>query len=138
MSLSSPRHEMQMIDSPEISRPPETPHAPSPSVPPATDKSQGAESELLAEELFELAAPKLAAARVPIATYRVQFNRSYTFEDARAMVGYFADLGISDLYASPFFRARPDSTHGYDLVDHNALHGPIGSREQFNRMTDAL
>jgi (1->4)-alpha-D-glucan 1-alpha-D-glucosylmutase len=92
----------------------------------------------LAEELFELAAPKLAQARVPVATYRVQFNKSFTFEDATARAQYLCDLGVSDLYASPFFRARPDSTHGYDLVDHNALHSFIGSREQFDRMTDAL
>ena len=133
-----------MIDSPEKSKAPEPTAAtttPLPlTQPPMTPTSapQDANSELLAEEIFEIAAPKLAQARVPIATYRVQFNRSFTFEDATARAQYLCDLGVSDLYASPFFRARPDSTHGYDLVDHNALHSFIGSREQFDRMTDAL
>ncbi|MCK6588497.1 MAG: malto-oligosyltrehalose synthase [Polyangiaceae bacterium] len=127
--------------SPEKSRAPEPPNgaaAPATPAPVPVSAPQGAESELLAEEIFDRAATKLAEARVPIATYRVQFNRAFTFEDATARVQYLSDLGVSDLYASPFFRARPDSTHGYDLVDHNALHSFIGLREQFNRMTDAL
>jgi len=131
-----------MLDSPEKSSAPEPANAPVSPTPTPTpipiDRPQGPEGELLAEEIFELAAPKLATARVPVATYRVQFNGSFTFEDATALAQYLADLGVSDLYASPFFRARPDSTHGYDLVDHNALHGPIGTREEFNRLTDAL
>lgn len=131
-------------ESPEKSRasePTNGPTTPVPSAPPAqvpAPAPQAAESELLAEEIFELAAPKLAGVRVPVATYRVQFNRSFTFDDATSRAQYLSDLGVSDLYASPFFKARPDSTHGYDLVDHNALHNFIGLREQFNRMTDAL
>ena len=44
--------------------------------------------------------------RIPTATYRVQFNAGFTFNDARRIVPYLAELGISDLYASPFLQAR--------------------------------
>jgi len=39
---------------------------------------------------------------MPRATYRLQFNRDFTFAQASALVDYLADLGISHLYASPF------------------------------------
>ena len=58
---------------------------------------------------------------VPSSTYRVQFNREFTFLDAREQAAYLARLGIGDLYASPFFKARPESMHGYDIVNHNEL-----------------
>jgi (1->4)-alpha-D-glucan 1-alpha-D-glucosylmutase len=77
-------------------------------------------------------------ARVPIATYRLQFNQAFTFADARGVVPYLATLGISDIYASPFLAARPGSLHGYDLVDHGALNPEIGSPEDFDRFTAAL
>ncbi len=58
---------------------------------------------------------------LPRATYRLQFNSAFTFDDARALIPYLADLGISHLYASPYLKAREGSTHGYDIVDHNSL-----------------
>ena len=58
-----------------------------------------------------------AAARVPLATYRVQFNRGFTFHDAARLVPYLGELGISDLYASPYLKASAESTHGYDVAD---------------------
>jgi (1->4)-alpha-D-glucan 1-alpha-D-glucosylmutase len=76
--------------------------------------------------------------RIPRATYRVQLNRDFTFRDAEAIVPYLAELGVSHLYCSPFLRARPGSTHGYDIIDHNALNPEIGSREDFDRLVDAL
>ena len=41
------------------------------------------------------------------ATLRLQFHRDFTLDDATALVDYFADLGISHLYASPLLTARP-------------------------------
>ena len=58
--------------------------------------------------------------RIPLATYRLQFNRHFTLRDATALVPYLDALGISDIYASPFLAARPGSLHGYDVVDHAA------------------
>lgn len=78
------------------------------------------------------------AAIVPRATYRLQLNREFTFAAATEVVPYLAALGMSHVYCSPYFRARPGSTHGYDVVDHNALNPEIGSPEDFERFCDAL
>lgn len=76
--------------------------------------------------------------RIPSATYRLQFNRHFTFNQAKTIVPYLHDLGISDCYSSPFFEAAPDSTHGYDISNHNNLNPSIGSREDFNAFVDEL
>jgi len=72
--------------------------------------------------------------RIPIATYRIQFNPSFTFGDAMEIVPYLADLGISDIYASPIFKARKGSTHGYDVVDPNQLNPDLGGEEGFEAL----
>jgi (1->4)-alpha-D-glucan 1-alpha-D-glucosylmutase len=69
--------------------------------------------------------------RVPRATYRLQLNASFTFNDAKAIVPYLAQLGISDVYVSPILRARKGSAHGYDIVDAAALNPELGSEEDF-------
>src|SRR5436305_2650810 len=70
--------------------------------------------------------------RIPSSTYRLQFNRWFTFAQAREIVPYLYALGVSDAYASPYFQARPDSLHGYDITDHNKLNTAIGSREEYD------
>src|SRR6185437_2170826 len=74
----------------------------------------------------------------PRATYRLQFNRDFTLRDATALVPYLAALGISHLYASPITEARPGSTHGYDIVDHNRLNPEIGGEDDFRALVAAL
>src|SRR5918911_1391042 len=74
----------------------------------------------------------------PRATYRLQFHKEFTFRDALAIVNYLAELGISHLYASPIMEARPGSTHGYDIVDHNRLNPEIGSRKEFEALVGTL
>ncbi|HZN11012.1 MAG TPA: alpha-amylase family glycosyl hydrolase, partial [Blastocatellia bacterium] len=69
--------------------------------------------------------------RIPVATYRMQFNRQFTFAQAGALVGYLADLGVSDCYASPLLAARPGSTHGYDVTDHGKLNPELGGGAEF-------
>jgi len=76
--------------------------------------------------------------RIPVATYRLQFNRSFTFRDATGVVPYLAALGISHCYSSPYLRARPGSSHGYDIVDHNALNPEIGSAEDYEQFVAEL
>jgi (1->4)-alpha-D-glucan 1-alpha-D-glucosylmutase len=44
--------------------------------------------------------------RIPVATYRLQFNSQFPFTAARAIIDYLTELGISDIYASPIFKAR--------------------------------
>ncbi len=75
---------------------------------------------------------------VPLATYRVQLNHTFTFAAATALVPYLAALGVSHVYCSPYLRARPGSLHGYDIIDHSALNPEIGSREDFERFVAAL
>jgi (1->4)-alpha-D-glucan 1-alpha-D-glucosylmutase len=79
-----------------------------------------------------------AAGRVPLSTYRLQFNHRFTFRDAADVVPYLAELGVSDLYASPYLQARPGSLHGYDITDHNRLNPEIGTPEEHTRMTGLL
>jgi (1->4)-alpha-D-glucan 1-alpha-D-glucosylmutase len=70
--------------------------------------------------------------RIPSSTYRLQFNRQFTFTHAREIVPYLDALGISDCYASPYFQARAESLHGYDITDHNKLNAAIGSRAEYD------
>ncbi|WP_445502911.1 malto-oligosyltrehalose synthase [Microvirga sp. G4-2] len=74
----------------------------------------------------------------PRATYRLQFHRDFTFDDAVRIVPYLAKLGISHVYASPIHAASPGSTHGYDIVDHSAINPELGGEEGFLRLSDAL
>ncbi len=75
--------------------------------------------------------PITIQARIPSATYRLQFNREFTFKQAAAVVDYLHDLGITDCYASPLLVARPGSLHGYDVTDHSKLNPEIGTEEEF-------
>jgi (1->4)-alpha-D-glucan 1-alpha-D-glucosylmutase len=70
--------------------------------------------------------------RIPTCTYRLQFNRWFTFSQAREIVPYLNALGVSDVYASPYFQASPDSLHGYDITNHNKLNTAIGSRKDYD------
>jgi (1->4)-alpha-D-glucan 1-alpha-D-glucosylmutase len=70
--------------------------------------------------------------RIPTCTYRLQFNHRFTFAAAREIVAYLNELGVSDVYASPYFQAHPESLHGYDITDHNKLNKAIGSREDYD------
>ncbi|MBN9389656.1 MAG: malto-oligosyltrehalose synthase [Chloroflexi bacterium] len=93
----------------------------------------------LVERIFTEVYQKLKAkAHVPTATYRLQFNKDFTFNQAREIVGYLARLGISDLYASPYFKARPGSMHGYDIVNHNELNPEMGTLEDYEAMVAEL
>jgi (1->4)-alpha-D-glucan 1-alpha-D-glucosylmutase len=76
--------------------------------------------------------------RVPVATYRLQFNKGFTFRDATALVPYLDALGITDVYASPFLAARPGSIHGYDIIDHTRLNPEVGTDEDFDALAAAL
>ena len=72
------------------------------------------------------------------ATYRLQFHSAFTFRDAAALVPYLARLGISHVYASPLMQARPGSTHGYDIVNHDRLNPEIGTDTEFEALVAAL
>lgn len=76
--------------------------------------------------------------RIPGATYRLQFNRDFTFAQAREIADYLHDLGITDCYGSPLFKACPQSTHGYDVCDFNQLNPTLGTTEDFEQFVACL
>ena len=76
--------------------------------------------------------------RIPVATYRIQFNPSFGFQAAKKIIPYLAELGISNIYASPIFKARKGSTHGYDVVDPNQLNPELGGVEDFEEVITEL
>jgi (1->4)-alpha-D-glucan 1-alpha-D-glucosylmutase len=84
----------------------------------------------------------MSAGRLPIetprATYRVQMHAGFTFDDAAAIAGYLAELGVSHLYLSPILQAAPGSTHGYDVVDPTTVNVELGGADGHLRLGDAL
>ncbi|HVT53097.1 MAG TPA: malto-oligosyltrehalose synthase [Dongiaceae bacterium] len=75
---------------------------------------------------------------VPRATMRLQLNKDFTFDQARAVVPYLAKLGISHVYASPILAARPGSMHSYDTVDPTRINPELGGREGLRRFSEEL
>ena len=92
----------------------------------------------LADTMAERSVAKGAPIAAPVATYRLQFHKDFGFKDASKLVPYLAGLGISHLYASPFLKARPGSTHGYDVIDHNSVNPEIGTEEELNELIGLL
>jgi (1->4)-alpha-D-glucan 1-alpha-D-glucosylmutase len=68
---------------------------------------------------------------IPRSTYRIQFNKDFTFAQAKEIVEYLYLLGISDLYASPIFKAMKGSMHGYDVLNPMALNPELGTDDEF-------
>ncbi|MDZ4288896.1 MAG: alpha-amylase family glycosyl hydrolase, partial [Prosthecobacter sp.] len=78
------------------------------------------------------------APSIPRATYRWQFHAGFTFRQAIPLVKYLDQLGISHVYASPFFRANPGTTHGYDVSNPNEFNAEIGTRADFEELVAEL
>jgi (1->4)-alpha-D-glucan 1-alpha-D-glucosylmutase len=74
----------------------------------------------------------------PRATYRLQFHKDFTFDDAAAIVPDLAELGVSHVYASPILASRPGSTHGYDGTDPRVIDPELGGDDAFLRLTRTL
>ena len=68
------------------------------------------------------------------ATYRLMFNENFGFAEARSLVPYLAELGISHLYLPPSFQARRGSTHGYDVIDPTSISVEFGGEEEFRAL----
>lgn len=95
-------------------------------------------SPLVGGDLLSVLHEVVGDCRIPRATYRLQFSRAFTFRDAEAIVPYLDELGISDVYASPILKARPNSTHGYDICDHSRLNPDLGGEADFETFVSAL
>jgi (1->4)-alpha-D-glucan 1-alpha-D-glucosylmutase len=76
--------------------------------------------------------------RIPVATYRLQLQPAFGFRDATAIVPYLAALGVTDCYCSPYLKARPGSTHGYDICDYGTLNPELGSEADFQAFVEEL
>ncbi|NEQ76127.1 MAG: malto-oligosyltrehalose synthase [Okeania sp. SIO2C9] len=76
--------------------------------------------------------------RIPITTYRIQFTSNFGFDSAKVIVPYLAELGISDIYASPIFKAKTGSNHGYDVVNSNILNPELGGKEKFAELATEI
>ena len=94
--------------------------------------------------MSELIATKPAAAlsrrainRIPGSTYRLQLGADLTLNQACTLLPYLEKLGITDVYLSPLFRARAESSHGYDVVDHGVIDPAIGDLQSFARLAAA-
>ncbi|MCI0693151.1 malto-oligosyltrehalose synthase [candidate division KSB1 bacterium] len=74
---------------------------------------------------------------IPISTYRLQFMPAFGFKEAQSIVAYLDALGISDIYASPIFKAKAGSTHGYDIIDPNEVNPEIAGMEGFEELAKA-
>ncbi|ATP49476.1 malto-oligosyltrehalose synthase [Pseudomonas putida] len=72
------------------------------------------------------------------ATLRLQFHSDFTLDHAVPLVPYFAQLGISHLYASPILKARAGSRHGYDVVDPTQVNPELGGEAALQRLVAAL
>ncbi len=80
----------------------------------------------------------MAGRYVPLATYRLQLNAQFPLTEATQVVDYLADLGISDVYASPILQARPGSMHGYDICDHSRINTELGGEAALAAFSQAL
>jgi (1->4)-alpha-D-glucan 1-alpha-D-glucosylmutase len=89
----------------------------------------------LIEKTHERAA---ALRRLPESTYRLQFHKDFKFADAAAIIPYLAELGITHVYASPYLRAAPGSTHGYDVIDHRRLNPELGCEADYEALVQTL
>jgi (1->4)-alpha-D-glucan 1-alpha-D-glucosylmutase len=73
-----------------------------------------------------------------VATYRVQLQPQFGFEQAAAIADYLKSLGVSHLYASPYLQAAEGSTHGYDVVDPSRVNAELGGKDGHAHMCRTL
>ncbi|HEX6713085.1 MAG TPA: malto-oligosyltrehalose synthase [Thermoleophilaceae bacterium] len=65
------------------------------------------------------------------------FSAHFGFREARELVPYLADLGVSHLYLPPSFQARKGSTHGYDVIDPTSISEEFGGEDEFRALAGA-
>ncbi len=74
----------------------------------------------------------------PATSYRLQFNKDFTFADAIKIIPYLEKTGIKTIYASPVFQAVTGSMHGYDITNPLHLNPELGTEEEFNELVELL
>jgi (1->4)-alpha-D-glucan 1-alpha-D-glucosylmutase len=71
---------------------------------------------------------------IPTSIYRLQLTPSFSIWDTKALIPYLHNLGITDIYASPIFKSRKGSQHGYDITDPNTLNPELGGEPGFEKL----
>ncbi|MCU7549673.1 malto-oligosyltrehalose synthase [Chitinophagaceae bacterium LB-8] len=74
----------------------------------------------------------------PVATYRIQFHKNFSFTDLEKIIPYLKSLGIKTIYASPIFESLKGSTHGYDTLNSSKIDPEIGTEEQLKEINNKL
>ena len=68
----------------------------------------------------------------------MQLSHRFTLDDLADQVPYLARLGISHVYLSPIYAARPGSPHGYDIVDYGCINCELGGHQAWTRLCESL
>ena len=69
---------------------------------------------------------------------RLQLHQGFTFFDAKTLIPYLVDLGISHVYSSPILKATSGSIHGYDVVDPATVNPELGGEPGLRDFVAAL
>lgn len=64
----------------------------------------------------------------------MQLNKDFGFRELIEHLHYFSELGVTHLYISPILRARPGSTHCYDVFDFSVVNEELGGETWFRRL----
>ena len=75
---------------------------------------------------------------IPVATYRLQFNKNFTLRHAIKILPYLRKLGISHVYSSPLLKAKTGISHGYDTTSHRKLNPEIGDTKDLDQFAAKL
>lgn len=74
----------------------------------------------------------------PVSTYRIQFNKDFTFKNLLDALPYLIKLGVKTIYASPVFSAVPGSMHGYDVTNPYEINPEIGTDDELIQLSRKL
>jgi hypothetical protein len=74
---------------------------------------------------------------VPLATYRIQLTREFTFSQCAALVAVPGVPGHIHRVLQPVLQAVPGSTHGYDTVDPTRLSDDLGGMSGWTALAHA-
>jgi (1->4)-alpha-D-glucan 1-alpha-D-glucosylmutase len=73
----------------------------------------------------------------PVSTYRIQLGADFTFQDAKNLLPYLVELGITDCYLSPFLQPCGEASHGYDVADHGRINESLGGEAAYQAFCEA-
>jgi len=76
--------------------------------------------------------------KIPLSTYRIQFNPSFGFKETKKFVPYFKELGITTIYGSPIQQSRSGSQHGYDMIDFSRMEAQLGGEKDFQQLIQQI